>query len=158
MIENTDQKADAKLGQKYEVVFSVFLVILAFLWRQNPNFTYPQILYSFIVFLTLNLVVGLSLRFWPSREWISALIILANCGTITAIISYSGGQDFYLWVLYLLPIYTVCLLLSGREVSWITTGVLSFNSIFYASSPYRNPIRYGLETSQASGPVQDGCI
>jgi signal transduction histidine kinase len=62
---------------------------------------------------------------------LSALITLANCAVITATLRYSGGAESNLWVLFLLPIYTACMLLNGFEVALITLGVLCFNSAFY---------------------------
>jgi len=125
---------DSLTAHRYESVFCIFLVILAFLWRDNPNLVYPQILWLFTLLLALNLLAGVSLRFWPSIERFSTLIILANCATITTILSYSGGHDSNLWVLYLLPIYTTCMLLGTREVVLITTGVISFNALYYLFS------------------------
>ncbi len=125
---------DSLAAHRYESVFCIFLVILAFLWRDNPNLVYPQILCLFTLLLALNLLAGVSLRFWPSIERFSALSVLANCATVTTILSYSGGHNSNLWVLYLLPIYTTCMLLGAREVVWITTGVISFNTLYYLFS------------------------
>lgn len=116
--------------QKYESVFCIFLVMLAFLYRDNEHLVYPNILYLFIALLTLNLAANFALRHWNDRSWVSALFILANCAVITAILHYSGKEESNLWVLFLLPIYTVCMLLNGKEVLWITLGVISFNWAF----------------------------
>ena len=128
----SNQETDQTLVNKYETVFCVFMAVLAYLWRDNPNIIYPKVLYLFLLLLAFNLGAGLSLRLWPTREWISAMFILANCGTITSVLNYSGGAESNLWVLYLLPIYTVCLLLGLREVVWITTGAIGFNAVFLA--------------------------
>jgi signal transduction histidine kinase len=118
----------------YEAVFCIFLAVMAYLGRENTDLVYPTILYLFVLLLAFNLSAILALRRWPSKEWISALIILANCGVIAGILSYSGGARSNLWVLYLLPIYTASLLLKGREVIWITAGAVSFNTVFYLIS------------------------
>src|SRR5262245_59197817 len=110
-------------GQAYEVMFCFFLVVLAFLFRDNTGLVYPQILYLLVLLLTLNLAAGVSLRIWPKKNWVPCLIIIANCATITAVLHYSGEQESNLWVLFLLPIYTVCLLLTRNEVIWVTMGV-----------------------------------
>ncbi|MEK7234872.1 MAG: HAMP domain-containing sensor histidine kinase [Elusimicrobiota bacterium] len=128
---NSIQESERAVAYKYEAVFCIFLAIMAYLGRENANLVYPTVLHFFLLLLSLNFSAILALRLWPSQEWFSALIILANCGVITGILSYSGGPESNLWVLYLLPIYTVSLLLSGREVAWITIGAVSFNTIFY---------------------------
>ncbi|MFH1619619.1 MAG: HAMP domain-containing sensor histidine kinase [bacterium] len=128
----SNRDADRMLVSKYETVFCVFMAVLAYLWRDNPNIVYPQILYLFILLMSLNIAAGISLRMWPAREWLSAIFILANCGAITGVLAYSGGPESNLWVLYLLPIYTACLLLGLREVIWITIGAIGFNTVFLA--------------------------
>lgn len=123
--------------QKYEAMFCIFLVMLAFLYRDNEHLVYPQILYLFVALLSINLAANYALRKWGGQAWLSALFILANCATITAILNYSGKEESNLWVLFLLPIYTVCMLLSGKEVLWITFGVISFNWAFHQFSVER---------------------
>lgn len=119
------------VGSKYEVIFSIFLIVLAFLYRDNAHLIYPQVLYWLSLFLFLNLAVGFFLRAWPTREWVASLITMANCGVITAILSTSGGPESNLWILYLLPVFNVCLFLRGRDVVWITIGVIAFNVALY---------------------------
>lgn len=120
----------AELSNRYEAGFCVFLTALAFLGRNNPNLEYPQVLYLFVLLMALNLAAGVALRLRPATPALSAAFILANCGAVTAILAYSGGAASNLWVLYLLPIFTVCLLLGAREIAWITTGVMAFNAVF----------------------------
>ncbi|MFH2202852.1 MAG: HAMP domain-containing sensor histidine kinase [Elusimicrobiota bacterium] len=119
------------MNRNYEAVFCVVLVAGAFLWRDNPYMVYPDILYLLVLLLGLNLAAGLSLRLWPAQQWASALIILANCAVITGMLSHSGGAESKLWVLYLLPIYTACMLLDGGCVIWITGGAAGFNAAFH---------------------------
>ncbi len=121
------------LSSRYETGFFIFMAVLAFLGRDNPNLSYPQVLYLFVLLMALNLLAGVSLRLKPGTPSVAAGFILANCGTITAILAYSGGAASNLWVLYLLPIFTVCLLLGPRETAWVTLGVLSFNAVFTLS-------------------------
>jgi signal transduction histidine kinase len=87
-----------------------------------------------VTLLSLNLLASYMLGRWGEHGWMSTLFILANCATITAILNYSGKDESNLWVLFLLPIYTVCMLLNGREVVWITFGVVSFNWAFHQFS------------------------
>lgn len=118
------------LGGRYELSFAVLLAVLAFLGRANPALQYPQILYLFALLLALNLAAGASLRLKPGLAWLSAAFILANCGTITAILEYSGGPGSVLWVLFLLPIFTVCLLLGSKEAALVAAGVVLVNGAY----------------------------
>lgn len=122
------------LSRHYEAGFFIFMAALAFLGRSNPNLRYPQVLYLFALLMTLNLAATTALRLRPAVPSLSAGIILANCGVITAILSQSGGASSNLWVLYFLPIFTVCLLLGARETVWITAGVAAFNAVFTLTS------------------------
>src|SRR5208282_4335346 len=121
-------------SRRYESIFCIFLVMLAFLFRDNPYLIYPQILYLLLLLLALNLIAGKALAISRYGKQLSAGVILANCGTIAAILSYSGEQASNLWVLFLLPIYTACMLLDGREVAWVTVGAVGCNLIYYCFS------------------------
>jgi signal transduction histidine kinase len=123
----------SSLSNRYEAGFCVFMCVLAYLGRDNPSLEYPQILYLFILLMVLNLAAGMALRLKPDAPLISTGFILANCGAITAILAHSGGAASNLWVLYLLPIFTVCLLLGPRETVAITAGVVSFSAVFTLS-------------------------
>ncbi len=96
---NSIQESERAIAYKYEAVFCIFLAIMAYLGRENANLVYPTVLYFFLLLLSLNFSAIIALRLRPSQEWISALIILANCGVITGIMSYSGGPESNLWVL-----------------------------------------------------------
>lgn len=123
-------KAPDALSSRYEAGFCVFMAALAYLGRGNPSLEYPAVLYLFVLLMALNLAAGVALRLRPDAPKISTGFILANCGVITAILAHSGGASSNLWVLYLLPIFTVCLLLGPREVAGITLGVVAFNAGF----------------------------
>ena len=118
------------LSNRYEAAFCVFMAALAFLGRDNPGLEYPTILYLFGLLMILNLSAGIALRRVPDAPMIAAGFILSNCGVISAIQSFSGGGSSNLWVLYLLPIFTVCILLGPRETAGITLGVVAFNAVF----------------------------
>lgn len=128
----TNQDKDGALAGKYEAAFCVFMAAAAYLWRENPAIAYPGIFYLLLALMGINLAAGFLLRRWPCKQWIAAAFIAANCATITAVLAHSGGAQSNLWVLYLLPIYTVCLLLGAREVLWITAGAIGFNAAFLA--------------------------
>ncbi len=104
------------------------MAVLAYLGRDNPSLIYPQVLYLFVLFMALNLLAGVSLRRRPDSPLISTAFILANCGTITAILAYSGGAASNLWILFLMPIFTVCLLLDVRETALVAGGVVALNA------------------------------
>ncbi|MFI5348626.1 MAG: sensor histidine kinase, partial [Elusimicrobiota bacterium] len=53
------RKSDA-LAHRYEAGFFVFMAVLAFLGRDNPNLHYPQILYLFVLLNLLNLSAGVA--------------------------------------------------------------------------------------------------
>lgn len=116
-------------AQRYETALCVALASLAYLFRDNHFLVYPEILYMLLAVLGFNLAAGFSLRRWPAVPSLSALFILGNCAAVAAIVAHSGEAQSNLWVLYLLPIYTVCLLLGRREVIWITLGTLAFNAL-----------------------------
>lgn len=121
-------------GKRYESMFCLFLVALVFLWRENSHLVYPHILYLVLALLGLNLAAGLSLKAWPSRSWVSAILTMMNCAVIMGILEYSGGERSNLWVLFLLPIYTACMLLGRGELFWVTFGAVSFNTAFVMST------------------------
>ncbi|MBI4376798.1 MAG: HAMP domain-containing histidine kinase [Elusimicrobia bacterium] len=121
-------------AHKHQSIFCVFLIALAILWRENQTLVYPHILYSLLALLALNLASSLWLRMTRGgSQYVPAALILSHCGTITAALNYSGGPESNLWVLFLMPIFSACLLLSRREIFWIALGALAFNAVFYAA-------------------------
>lgn len=108
------------------MVFCLFLAALVVLWRDNPHLDFPRVLYALLSLLAANLAAGVALRGRRGADAVLAAGVIANCCAVTAILAYSGGVHSNLWMLYLMPVYTVCLFLSAREMAWVTTGVLSF--------------------------------
>lgn len=125
---------DIPFIQKYDALFSIFLVVSAFLWRDNPDLVYPQILYLFLILMVLNLLGSSLLRRGSGLDALSVAVVLGNCAVITAILECSGGNESNLWVLYLLPIFTACLTLEARHVVWITAGAAVFNAAYHLLS------------------------
>jgi signal transduction histidine kinase len=121
------RKSGDGLYQQYQSVFCIFMVALSFLYRDNSQLVYPNVFYLFIALLGSNLFGGIALKKWPENSVLATLTVLVNCAVITAILGYSGGDESNLWVLYLLPIYTSCLLLNGQAVFLILLGIVSFN-------------------------------
>ena len=97
----------------YEVLFSVFLVVLAYFYRHDPLIAYPEVLYLFMSLLAANFAFNRILSEKSKVSlWLVDVMLLSNIAIITAIISKSGGQLSSFWVLYLLPIFTAAL--TGR--------------------------------------------
>lgn len=94
----------------YEVLFSVFMVALAFFYRRNPLISYPDVLFLFMSLLAANFVFNrvVSERIAVSL-WLVDIMLISNISIITIILSRSGGALSYFWVLYLLPIFTAAL-------------------------------------------------
>ncbi|MFA6316304.1 MAG: ATP-binding protein [Elusimicrobiota bacterium] len=136
---------------RYEVVFCIFMAASIVLCRENPDIVYPDILYLFLLLLALNWAAVAALRRLKSLDWASAVVVAGNLAVITAILEYSGGAESNLWVLFLLPVYTACMILGGREVFLVTTGTISFNSVYVmAEAPYRTmPLAFGLAIKAA---------
>src|SRR5207249_4347487 len=44
---------------------------------------------------------------------------------------YSGQQASNLWGLFLVPIYTACVLLDDRSVAWTAGGAIACNAIYH---------------------------
>lgn len=126
-----DNESRSAWTPRYEVVFSIFLAAVAFLWRDNVHMVYPQALHLLLVMMTLNLGAGIVLRRVPGHSWLAAAITLANAGVVTSVVAYSGGADSNLWTLYLLPIFTACVLLDRRAAAWVTAGAVSFNAAYH---------------------------
>ncbi|MCM2267994.1 MAG: HAMP domain-containing histidine kinase [Elusimicrobiales bacterium] len=100
----------------YEVVFSIFMVALAYFYRNSPQIEYPRILYFFLLLLGTNFVFNYLLRSRDSVNlWLIDLILLANYWIITGVVYYSGGGSSYFWTLYLLPVFAASLMASFKD-------------------------------------------
>lgn len=113
---------------RHEAVFSIFMAAVAFLWQKSGGLADPGLLALFAALMGVNLAASLALRRWPQRRWLAAAISLSNCGVVAAIVERSEGAQSVFWVLYLLPIYSSCVLLGGREMLLIAAGALAFNA------------------------------
>lgn len=121
----------------YEVVFSVFMVILAYFYRGSPLLVYPGVLYLFMSLLAANFAFN---RILAERRkaslWLVDGMLLANVLIITAILAFSGGNQSYFWVLFLLPIFTAALTGRIAEVTGcaaaciLALGCLSYRALF----------------------------
>ncbi|PJA11596.1 MAG: hypothetical protein COX65_10155 [Elusimicrobia bacterium CG_4_10_14_0_2_um_filter_56_8] len=158
----------------YEVIFAVFMIALAYFYRENPQIDYPRILYFFLLLLGSNFLFNYLLRRRSSVNlWLIDLILLLNFWVITGVLYCSGGGTSYFWVLYLLPVFGASLMASFKDavgivflcslaitfMSWPLTaadlagvlalavkiGVLSFSAgVVYSTSQSRKRAEAGL--------------
>ena len=54
----------------YEVIFAVFMVALAYFYRDNPQIVYPRILYFFLLLLGSNFFFNYLLRRASVNLWL----------------------------------------------------------------------------------------
>ncbi|MDD2804694.1 MAG: HAMP domain-containing sensor histidine kinase [Elusimicrobiales bacterium] len=105
----------------YELVFSVFMIGLAYLYRDNPVIAYPRILYFFLLLLSSNFVFSWLLRRRASVSlWLLDLILAVNFLIITGVLHSSGGGASYFWVLYLLPVFGASLMARLKDAAGMT--------------------------------------
>lgn len=121
----------------YEVVFSVFMIALAYFYRDNPAIVYPRILYFFLVLLVSNFAFSYLLRRRTSvNVWLLDLSLLVNFWTITGVIYYSGRGESYFWVLYLLPVFAAALMARLKDAVGITAlCVLALGAFSWPLAP-----------------------
>ncbi|MBI4351554.1 MAG: HAMP domain-containing histidine kinase [Elusimicrobia bacterium] len=102
----------------YEVIFAVFMIALAYFYRDNPQIVYPRILYFFLLLLGSNFLFNFLLRRRVSVNlWLIDLILLINFWLITGVLYYSGRGTSYFWVLYLLPVFAASLMASFKDAA-----------------------------------------
>lgn len=102
----------------YEVIFAVFMIALAYFYRDNPQIVYPRILYFFLLLLGSNFFFNYLLRRRASVNlWLIDLILLINFWLITGVLYYSGGGASYFWVLYLLPVFAASLMARFKDAA-----------------------------------------
>jgi len=107
---------------KYELIFSIFMFIPAFFMKNNSYVKYPEIFYPLFFLLFLNFFVN---RYFIQKEKVKVyfidLISIGNILAISQIIYFSGKSDSILWVMFLLPIFTIA----------VTGELLDFYLIFF---------------------------
>lgn len=109
---------------KHENIFIIFLLVLVFLFRNNPSFVYPHLLIVFAIFLVFNFIYNRYLKQKTVNSALSYSPVFINGILITVAIDYSGGVSSYLWVMYLLPVFTACLLYNWRGILLSTVYVI----------------------------------
>ncbi len=104
----------------YEIVFSVFMVAIAYLSRYSEQVVYPRILYFFLFLMFSNLVFNwLVSQYGNVKIGYLNLLVLLNIVLITGILINSGAANSYFWVLFLLPLFTVALIVDLLEISLV---------------------------------------
>jgi len=118
----------------YEMVFVLFLAMLAYLYRYNEHIEYPGILYWFFLLIVFNFAVN---RLIKKKRiinlWIIELLLAVNVLIIAAIISSSGGAGSYFWVLYFLPLFTASFLVNVPKLVLILVFIISTLVFFHFS-------------------------
>ncbi|MDE2292193.1 MAG: HAMP domain-containing histidine kinase, partial [Elusimicrobia bacterium] len=114
----------------FEASVAIFLVAVAVLWRENPVFDAPRVYYALGALLLVNLGAGVGLRRGRGGPWLPPAAAVGDCAAISAVVASSGGADSVLWVLYLMPVYSACLLLEGRAVGWVTAGAAACDAAY----------------------------
>ncbi len=105
----------------YEIVFSVFMIALAWFYRSSPQIEYPRILYFFLALFISNFFFNYLLRRRASvNVWLVELIFLVNFWIITGVIWNSGRGESYFWVLYLLPVFSAALMAAFKDAAGVT--------------------------------------
>jgi signal transduction histidine kinase len=134
---------EAKSG--HETLFSFFLLALAFLFRNHPSITYPEILYVFVAFLLFNFLYNRFLKQRARAAHLAYSPVFVNGILITWAVHYSGGPSSYLWVMYLLPIFTACLLYDLRGIVLSTLYVVALYASAHQSHIMRMDPAEGLQ-------------
>lgn len=127
---NEQDRGDAWITHNYETALCLALTAAAFLWRDNPELTYPAAHFLLVLLLAVSGGTGALLRRGLSQPQAAAAVLL-QCGVVTALLEHSGGERSNLWVLYLLPVFTASLLLRPREAAWVTAGTAAFGAGYH---------------------------
>lgn len=129
---NHDEPARAEKAASFafEASVAIALAAAAFLWRENPSLDIPQVYWALGALLAVNLGAGVALRLGLGGSGLAAAATVADCTAVTAVVQYSGGRESVLWVLYLMPVYSACLLLDGRPTAWVVAGTAAFDAAF----------------------------
>jgi signal transduction histidine kinase len=120
------------LSGAQETVFSTFLLALAFLFRQHPSIVYPQLLYAFLGFLGFNLLYHRLLKGKDAAGWPAYAAVAVNGLLITSAIEYSGGPSSYMWVMFLLPLFTACLSFGVAGIAGSAAYLIALQTAVYA--------------------------
>ena len=117
---------------------------VAILVRGNPAYS-PDLLWVFAALLAFNLAYHVALRRRGEAWYVPMASMTVNTLLVTAVLQFSGGADSPFWPMYLIPIFTACLYLSGRHVAFATASSGAFLSCLYLSAVEPDaPLRWSL--------------
>lgn len=102
--------------QFQEIAFSICMGSVAILGRENPQFSFPGVLWAFAALLAFNLAYQVALRTRGDLWYVPMVSMAVNTVLVTAALAFSGGDTSGFWPMYLLPIFTACLYLQARHV------------------------------------------
>ncbi len=131
----TSQPRKQAFTHIHQTIFIVFMLMVALIFRQNPYLVYPEIVYLFIAFLFSNIATNYVLTRFKVYYGIVDLLVVLNCIIITGLQEYSGGIHSYLWVLYLLPIFTAAIMLETRQLV-LTSFLAMFGTVYFYGNPF----------------------
>lgn len=149
---------DGQTAHVFEASVAIFLVAIAVLWRENPDFRVPQVHYALGVLLTVNLTTSVALRLGRGGPWLPAAATVADCAAISAVVAYSGGHASALWVLYLMPLYSACLLLEGHVVAWVAGLTAACDAATQILEPQTLPSEAWFTTIVHAGVLITGTL
>ena len=124
-----------EIRSQYEIVFGIFLLALAFLYREHPQIVIPDLWYVFTGFFGFNFLVNRFLKQIRVSMMLALPVVAANGILISSMVRFSGGTESFLWVLYLLPIFTSCLLFDFLGVAATVVYVLILRAVDLSSLP-----------------------
>ena len=81
--------------------------------------------------LFFNFIFSRFLKQSATSLWLACCSVAANSVLIAFAVKYSGGQASYLWAMYLLPIFTACILFTGWRVWLFVFYVIFLHWGFY---------------------------
>lgn len=122
------------LSSVHQTIFVLFLLLAAIVWRDSDLLVYPQAAYVFAAFLVSNIATNYILTKYRLYYWMVDAMVVWNCVCITGLVRYSGGLHSYLWVLYLLPIFTAAILMSVRQLAMTVFLAAAGAASFYSGS------------------------
>jgi signal transduction histidine kinase len=127
-----------------EIAFSVCMAAVAILVRDNPDYS-PNLLWAFAGLMVFNLAYHVVLRRRGESWYVPMVSMAVNTVLVTSVLHYSGGPASPFWPMYLIPIFTACLYLSGRHVAFATGSSSAFLACLYLSAADADsPIQWAL--------------
>ncbi|MCG2725945.1 MAG: HAMP domain-containing histidine kinase [Elusimicrobia bacterium] len=117
----------------YEIIFSVFMVAIAYLSRYSEQVVYPRILYFFLFLMLSHLIFSCVVtRYCGIKAKYTNILIILNIGLITGILMNSGASGSYFWVLYMLPLFTSAFIVNFWNIVFVLLLISGILGYFYS--------------------------